>query len=788
MPFDPRPLQAILDQAAAEGRSCLLEHEVYQFLELAGCVVPRFLFVTPGQQLDDAALRQLDPAHVYLKVVSPAIAHKTDVGGVERVAATAEAVQAAIGRMLEQVPTRYVEWLARHPELKPEGFENLAADQVARSVRESIRGFLLVQPIVAEGKGPGSELLAGLRHNREFGPVLTLGVGGVDTELLSAACHKGLAVVTGSPLMMTDAQLLDLMRPTLAYQRLTGKTRERKVLVTDDTLRAAIAAFCRIAEHFGSDGKPGCWTVTELEVNPFTASAGQLVALDGLLKFRRSTELAPERPDDSIRALLHPRSLAVVGASAKSMNMGRIILRNVLEAGFDRSRAYAIHPSATEIEGVRCFADVQSLPERVDVLVLAVAADQVPDVMEALVEHDKAVGVILIAGGMGEKAGGESIEARVKRAIASAREQSRPLVVNGGNSLGVVSRPGHYHTLFIPTNKLPLRLDGKSNVAFLSQSGAYMISRLSRLDWMSPRFAVSTGNQVDLTVTDYLRFLSDDPAVHTFAVYAEGFKDADGLAFARAVRMAIQKGKDVIFYKAGRTTEGKSATSGHTASVAGEYDVCESIAREAGALIARTFPEFLDLLKVSSLMGDRNWSGRRLAAMSNAGYETVGIADSVRGEGYNLQLAKLQPATREALSQALVKGRLDGLVDVRNPLDITPMGNDETHELVVRAFLQDPEVDIVLCASVPLTPAMATLAEGVPEEKSIRSEGSLVNRLGRLAKESNKPLAACIDSGVLYDPLVRALEDRGIPTFRSADDAMRTLGLYAEMRLARARG
>ena len=785
MSFDTAKVQRILDAAAAEGRFCLLEHEVYQVLSAAGCHVPRFVLLHPEQQPGPASLDALGTREVIVKVVSPEVAHKTDVGGVAKVPATPADVKRAIETMLDQVPERYVSWLAAHPELTPAAFQTSSTQDIQRAVRESIRGFLVVERVQAEGAGPGSELLLGLRHNREFGPVLTMGVGGVDTELLGAACKKGNAVVSGSAALHDGAALLGLMRPTLAYRRLAGQTRGGSTLVSDAAMQDTLGAFAAIAAQWGSDGPDGSWTITELEVNPFAAAGGKLIALDGLLKFRTRAPLAVARPSASIDALLHPKSIAVIGVSSKGMNMGRIILRNVLEVGFDPSRTYVVRPGLDQLDGVKCVPSVEALPERVDVFVLAVGADQVAEVLEDLVEYDKAVGVVLIAGGMGEKEGGATIEQRVASVVKRARAEGKPLAINGGNSLGIVSRPGNYHTMFIPQTKLPLRTDGRGNVAFLSQSGAYMISRMSKLAWLSPRYAISTGNQVDLSIADYLAFMSGDPALQTFAVYVEGFKDGDGLAFARAVETAVGKGKDVVFYKAGRTAEGKSATSGHTASLAGEYDVCESIVREAGAHVAPTFNDYLNLVRVSSLLGDKTWSGGRLAAMSNAGYEAVGIADSVRGEGWNLQLAKLSDPSREALAKALTDGKLDTLVDVRNPLDVTPMANDQTHEDVIRTFLADPNVDLVLCASVPLTPAMATLSQGVDERWSIRAEGSLPNRLGRVVADAVKPIIGCIDSGELFDPMARALESKGIPTFRSADEAVRTIGLYVEGRARR---
>ncbi len=787
MTLDLSRIQKILDAAASEDRFSLLEHEVYAVLAAAGCRVPRLVVVARGQEISEADLASLGGDAVMLKVVSKEIAHKTEVGGVAKVAATRAAVSEGIARMLAEVPARYARQLEARSGHGPAAYEGLSGAALEKAIARDIEGVMVVERVKLEGEGVGSESIFALRHSREFGPVLTMGIGGIDTELLGESARKGVAVATGSALSLDAGRLLELFSSTLAGRRLSGNTRAGKRLVEDGQILRVIEGFRAIAEALGQDGEGEGFTITELEVNPFGAAQGELIALDGLLKFRKKAELPLARPLESIDRMMRPKSLAVIGVSAKGMNMGRIILRNVLESGFPKDRAYVIRPETTEIDGVRCVPDVASLPERVDLLVVAVAAEQVPELMEQLVTHDKAVGVILIPGGMAEKAGGEVLEARLKAALRKARSDKLPLVANGGNCLGIVSRPGSYHTLFIPTSKLPLRQDARANVALISQSGAYMITRMSKLAWMSPRYAISAGNQADLTISDYLRNLSQDPEVRTFGVYVEGFKDGDGLAFARAVEPLVKAGRDVVFYKAGRTAEGKHATSGHTASLAGDYDVCEAIVAQAGAMVARSFAEFSDLLKLSSFLGAKKWKGTRLAALSNAGYEAVGIADALGGEGWRLELAKLEKGTRERLAAALAKGKLDALVDVRNPLDLTPMANEEAHEEALRAFLFDATVDLVLCATVPLTPAMATLANGVPAEQSISNPGSLPCRLAKLIEQTDKPLVASVDSGAIFDPMARAFEEQGVPCFRSADEAVRAMGLFARSRLANAR-
>ena len=788
MTIDVARIAAILDAAGTDGRTSLFEYEVYELLEAAGCRAPCWMLLETrgsGAAEHGAAefgaasrpARTLPGDRVVLKVVARDLAHKSDVGGVATVDNNPAAIAAGAAAMLAEVAGRGV---------------------------PDVRGVLVVERIAvgaavdgAAVPPAGAEVLISLRDTREFGAVVTMGVGGVDTEALAGSLRPGVGAVSASAVLLDGAGLLDAVRPTLAYRRLAGLLRGGRPLVADEAIVEVFNSLGAVALHFGAgrghDGgdsglsdpgirppTPQQWTITELEVNPFGASAGTLVALDGLCSFAPRRDLPQARPMSSLDAMLEPRSIAIIGVSARVKNLGRIILRNILGAGFDKGRVRIVRPDTAEIDGVACVATIADLPERADLFVVAVGAEQVPAVMDQIVDGDRAVGVIVIPGGMAEKGGGEGFEAGVARAVSRARSLGQPLVVDGGNCLGIVSRPGRYDTLFIPRDKLPTPDDGRSDVALISQSGGFMITRLSKLPWLRPRYAVSTGNQVDLTVSDFVGRIARDPEIRTIAVYVEGFREGDGLALARTIRTASAEGRDIVFYKAGRTAEGRAASLGHTASIAGDHEVCEAIVRQSGALVADTFDDFLALLRISVLAGGRAWRGRRLGAISNAGFEAVAIADRLRGDGWSLEAAALAPGTRAALHEALAQGRADSLVDVRNPLDLTPMADDAVHELALRAFLDDPGVDVVLCSTVPLTDATATLPAELAAE---RGAGSLPARLERLLATSTIPIVASVDAGQLFDPFAAAIEARGVPVFRSVDAALRAMGLYTEARL-----
>jgi acyl-CoA synthetase (NDP forming) len=188
--------------------------------------------------------------------------------------------------------------------------------------------------------------------------------------------------------------------------------------------------------------------------------------------------------------------------------------------------------------------------------------------------------------------------------------------------------------------------------------------------------------------------------------------------------------------------------------------------------VAETFQEFERLLEVAASLHGRPIAGRRIGAISNAGYEVVGMADALTGPHYQLDLPALSPGCAQQIEQVLAEHRLSELVNVKNPLDVTPMATDEIYEAFIRAMLEADNLDAVVAAFVPLSPAMMT----TPRE--ITRPQSLVHRLPELARSHARPFVVVIDSGPLYDPMAQAFREHGLAVFRCAAQAVRTLGRY----------
>jgi acyl-CoA synthetase (NDP forming) len=778
--MDTDGLRKLLEPALSEEREVLFEHEVLDLLAAAGMATPARLWLPRGALPDAAALEALPGDRVVLKVVSEHVLHKSDVGGVRIVDKTPPAVAAALEEIYAGVPAAWIDWLQRSG--KQPSAELAAAADLGAAVDASLRGVLLVEfvPYRAEF---GRELLLGARGTREFGSVLTFGIGGTDAEYFASRLEAGRGHAIRSAELLAGGGIPEMLRQTAVHERLSGATRGSRRLISDGELEGSIAAFAVLVRAF-DDPRLSC-ALAELEINPLViADDGRLLPLDGLLRLGPRRSLPPARPVEKIGALLHPRSVALVGVSNK-MNPGRIILQNLLDAGYPTERIFILKPGEDEIAGVRCWPDAASLPETVDLLVLAVSAGQVPGMLEEICRADCARAVIVIPGGIAEKEGGEAIQQHIDRVIAEARAlPGGGPVINGSNCLGVYDRDAGVNTLFIPEYKLPRPGAGaRSRIAYLSQSGAFMICRMSRITNLDPVYAVSYGNQMDLTLGDYLEHLLDDPEVDVVACYAEGFADGDGLKVARLAAQLRARGKHVLLYKAGRTAEGRSASAGHTASIAGDYETCRQVLGAAGVELLEIFEDFESRVRLLQAWGPPSGTRpARLAVVSNAGFECVGIADNLRrrvnGQEQRLDLAELSPATRERLRDAFVAGRIDSLVDVRNPLDLTPMASDAVWGDCLNALLDDPGVDAAIVAIVPLTAAMQTLPPGAGHREDLTRPEAIAARLAGLRQRTSKPFVVSIDSGRLYDPLVRQLEAAGLPVFRFADQATRFLGRY----------
>jgi len=663
--------------------------------------------------------------------------------------------------------------------------------QAAAAGRQALEGAEIehlcagIGVTLAAGAAPCLGVRVALAHTREFGVVLEAGLGGVEAALDAQYFRKDRASVCAAVELTDAGDFLERFRRTLAWQRLAALARRDGRTLDEAPWRRCFERMLEIGGAFapGNGETPFVLQVLELDAvqvgDPLTVGAVRC-------EFRAPQPARRARPVHKIDKLLHPESIGIVGVSASGMNFGRIILKNIVASGYPRERLLILRPGETEIDGVRCVAGLKALEKKLDLLIVAVAASAVYELVDEIIATDAVEAVMLIPGSLGETAKSREPAAALAARINAAHAQSGggPVFL-GANCLGVVSHPGNYDSWFIPLERLPKpKKKPERRAAMLSQSGAFMITRLSQNPWLDPRYMIAVGNQTDLTHGDFLAFFAGRTDIDTIGLYIEGFKDLDGLAFARAVRKAVLAGKDIVIYKSGQTEPGQGGVLGHTASIAGDPRLFEAVLRQAGAIVADDLDDFDALFYLAGeLHGKR--VGTRLGAISGAGFEAVGMADAIRSDTFAMTMGALEAVTVRRVEQTLAAKKLDALVEVRNPIDINPGADDEAHLAIAEAFLDDPNIDAVVIGLDPTAPSVRALeASQLRPGYDLHDPRSTVHRMPPIAAGHAKPLIGVIDGGRLYDAMAARLMDQGVCIFRNVSRATRALVRYTGARLA----
>jgi acyl-CoA synthetase (NDP forming) len=335
----------------------------------------------------------------------------------------------------------------------------------------------------------------------------------------------------------------------------------------------------------------------------------------------------------------------------------------------------------------------------------------------------------------------------------------------GPNGLGFLSSEGSVNSLFIPQVKLPVAARG-GVLSLVSQSGAFLITRLSCAPLLPLRYAVSIGNQIDVRLSDFIAALGQDEATRVIATYVEGFQPGDLLATALAAQAVISAGKWVVMYKGGRSEEGQAAASSHTGALAGDWELQKATLKRAGVIVCETMGSYDAAL--SWLAACPEGKPSRVAVVTNAGYESVVSADLLVGAVTGHTLASGEVTELKALLEA---HKLQDLVNPRLPLDVTPMA-DEAAYLACAALAARSAADTVVIGLVPLTMRLDTWDEGRMD--------AFAQGLAQVAAATGKRLGVAVEGGPLFEPYRQALMRAGLPVFLSMEKALLGLQLLAE--------
>ena len=421
--------------------------------------------------------------------------------------------------------------------------------------------------------------------------------------------------------------------------------------------------------------------------------------------------------------------------------MGYIILQNFLSAGFDGA-IYPVNKEAGEILGLKAYASVGEIRGEVDLAVIAVPAQFVPEALEECGKK-KVKTAIVVSGGFAEIG---NVDLQNQMATVAEKYDMPTL---GPNCLGVMDTRSRVNTLFLPSYKLSKSQIG--GVSFISQSGAVGSSVLDVIagEGFGLSKFISYGNAVNVDEVDILNYLMNDKETEVVIMYLEGVKE--GKKFMEIAKK-ITKIKPVIVLKAGKTQAGANAARSHTASLSGSYAAYEAVFRQCGFTIANDLSDLTYFAKV--LMVGKKVSGNRVGVITNGGGTGVLTADAIGGSQY-LTLATLSDPTKEAL-----KKTMPVLVNITNPLDLAGDADDKRYGDAISAIGSDANIDMIIAIVLFQTPG---------------ADSRVAAGLIRMRNMLDKPMIV-LSVGTSYTQMhVMMMESSGLPVFDSPTAAVKSL-------------
>ncbi|HEY53544.1 MAG TPA: acetate--CoA ligase family protein [Caldilineae bacterium] len=447
----------------------------------------------------------------------------------------------------------------------------------------------------------------------------------------------------------------------------------------------------------------------------------------------------------SLTPFFSPRGVAVIGASATPGKLGYGVVRNLLQYGY-QGGVYPVNPRAETILGRPCFPDIASVPDPVDLAVIIIPAPAVPAVLQDCAGRGIRAATIL-SGGFAEtgRAGAE------RQAEISAIARAHDMRFIGPNCVGVLDAHSGLNTTFIE------QMPDPGPIAFLSQSGA-MGGAL--IDWARGQHIglshfSSLGNAADVTETDMIVALADDPNTTVITAYIEGVRN--GADFMSAARR-VTRSKPIIALKVGGTEAGARAVASHTASLAGADAAYRAAFAQCGVLQAHTAEDLFGI--ALGLAYQPPPRGDRVAIITNAGGPAAIAADALARSG--LALPEPGETTHDALRSAF--GPAPQLF---NPIDLLGAASTAEFETAARILLESDQYDAILVVLVPNT---ANDPEGVADG------------LARASAGSDKPIYACYMGDVSIRAGRERLHQLRIPAYAFPENAARALGAARDWR------
>ena len=694
-------IKQILEDVRRDGRTKLTEFEAKQVLAAAGIAGTREELATGEQTAVSSAQKIGYP--VVLKISSPDILHKTDAGGIKVGLTDDEAVRQAYQEIMDAINEK-------HPAAKIDG--------------------VLVQEMV-EG---GIETILGFANRPPFGPVVAFGLGGVFVELLKDVTMRLAPVDENGAADMLDeikgSKMLD------GYRGQAGADRA--------ALARTIVRLSDLAVTYHAD-------IEELDINPLVVKGDRIVALDALITLRQEDQGAREKPAKSevlndIRAVLEPKSVAVIGASTNPTKTGHVLLKNIVVNGFP-GKVYPINPTADEILGLKAYPKILDVPGDIDLVFFLLPGKFVPTLFEDC--HKKGVkAAVIIAAGFAE-VGGEGKKEQEKLAALIRKTGVRAL---GPNSIGFINMDQNLVASFILFENWEdgsIALGGQSGIFAGAVADQLMTRTVQRIGIGK---SIIFGNKIDLDESDYLEWAWKDPGTDQVALYLEGMQNP-----RRFFSIANKAKADlpIVVLKPSRTKAGAKASASHTGSLALDDTIVDHAYRQYGITRAYDLEEFLEYMKVFQYQPLPQ--GNRVGIVTFSGANGVMASDELEASGF--VQAEFSPRTQKRINKFIPEWQ-----PPLNPLDLWAAlgaGNRLAHEEGILSVLDDENVDAVLVILLGLANAdFEGIREVYQKAKELHPE---------------KPLYSVLLGGAVKQRWLKEVDGLNMPFFETTRIAIKAL-------------
>lgn len=459
----------------------------------------------------------------------------------------------------------------------------------------------------------------------------------------------------------------------------------------------------------------------------------------------------------SFERLFNPRAVAVIGVSTNPSAIGSQVLQNLRKHSFS-GQIYPINSKYTEVDGLRCYASIEVLPEVPDLLVVAVSARFVPEVIRAAGQKGIGFAIILSSGFAETGAAGEAAQQALLREAEAAG-----IRLIGPNCQGLMNIADGIHVGFGAPYTLAYR---KGNASLTSQSGAFgncLVMGLADAGVGLRRY-VSTGNEAATTSLDCIEHFLEDSSTQVIAGYVEGFRDARRLGIIG--RKALELDKPLVLWKVGNSSAGARAAASHTANLAGGAGFYHAVFRQFGIVSVNDIDEMADCVK--ALGTGRRARGNRVGIVTISGGAGIVLAD--RCSELGLEVGEFSADTLNQL-----RPKLPEFASLANPLDVTAGAITDPEGLVdaLETVAKDPSVDMLALALAATSGRAGTIA---------------AKAIVLLAEKIDLPILVAWNAPPsLNSEAYEILAEAGIPVYGSPVRCARGLGAIWEVSSARLR-